>query len=339
MEKLNIFDQRLVDHGHNPLHALDIATIQVNIGLTCNLKCVHCHVSSGPTRKEQMSWETMECVLNAARKVGARLVDITGGAPEMNPHFRRFVDALRDEAFDVQVRTNLTILLEPGYEDLIPFTAARKVKLVASMPCYLEQNVDAQRGSGVYEGSIRAIQLLNRHGYGIVDELALDLIYNPLGPVLPPDQERLEEDYRRELERRFGIRFTRLHVLTNMPIGRFRAVLRQQKKDVEYQSLLERAFNPRTLDGLMCRHQISVDWNGALYDCDFNLAVRLPVNHGAPTHIRDFDPEHLARRRIATAPYCFGCTAGCGSSCRGALTNGDGVRRGAQPGAGRRRIR
>jgi radical SAM/Cys-rich protein len=264
----------------------------------------------------------MELVLNAARKVRARLVDITGGAPEMNPHFRRFVAALSDEDIDVQVRTNLTILLEPGYEDLIPYMAARKVRLVASLPCYLEQNVDAQRGQGVYEGSIRAIQQLNSHGYGLVDELPLDLIYNPLGPVLPPDQERLEEDYRRELDRRFGIRFTRLHTLTNMPIGRYRAVLRQQKKDAEYQWLLERAFNPRTLEGLMCRHQISVDWNGAMYDCDFNLAVRLPVNHGAPTHIRDFDPDKLAQRRISTAGHCFGCTAGCGSSCGGALVKG-----------------
>jgi radical SAM/Cys-rich protein len=322
VEQLNVFDQRVAGQENRPLHALDITTIQVNIGLTCNLKCVHCHVSSGPTRKEQMTWETMELILNAARKVRARLVDITGGAPEMNPHFRRFVGALRDENIDVQVRTNLTILLEPGYEDLIPFMAARKVRLVASLPCYLEQNVDAQRGQGVYEGSIRAIQQLNSHGYGIVDELPLDLIYNPLGPVLPPDQERLEEDYRRELDRRFGIRFTRLHALTNMPIGRYRAVLRQQKKDGEYQWLLERAFNPRTLEGLMCRHQISVDWNGAMYDCDFNLAVRLPVNHGAPTRIRDFDPDKLARRRISTAGHCFGCTAGCGSSCGGVLVKG-----------------
>jgi radical SAM/Cys-rich protein len=323
LEQVNVFDQRVTDHEGRPLQALDITTIQVNIGLTCNLKCVHCHVSSGPTRKEQMTWETMELVLEAARKTRAQLVDITGGAPEMNPHFRRFVEALTTEGFGVQVRTNLTILLEPGYEELIPFMAERRVRLVASLPCYLEQNVDAQRGQGVYEGSVQAIRLLNRQGYGIAEELPLDLIYNPLGPVLPPNQESLEEDYRRELDRRFGIHFTRLHVLTNMPIGRFRAVLRQQKKDSEYQSLLESAFNPQTLQGLMCRHQISVDWNGALYDCDFNLAVRLPVNHGAPTHIRDFDPQKLARRKIETASYCFGCTAGCGSSCRGALVKGE----------------
>jgi len=316
---LNVFDQQVVHHENRPLEALDLTTIQVNIGLTCNLKCVHCHVSSGPTRKEQMSWETMELVLEAARKIHARLVDITGGAPEMNPHFRRFVAALRDEDFPVQVRTNLTILLEPGYEDLIPFMAERKVNLVASLPCYLEQNVDAQRGEGVYNGSIRAIQVLNRHGYGLTDDLPLNLVYNPLGPVLPPDQRQLEEDYRRELFDRFGIRFTRLHVLANMLIGRFRVILRQQKKDREYELLLERTFNARTLEGLMCRHQISVDWTGALFDCDFNLATRLPVDHGAPNHIRDFDPEKLVRRRIATAPYCFVCTAGCGSFCGGAL--------------------
>lgn len=317
--RLNLFDKQVLNHENGPLEALDLTTIQVNIGLTCNLKCVHCHVSSGPTRKEQMAWETMELVLDAARKVGAQLVDITGGAPEMNPHFRQFVAALRDENFPVQVRTNLTILLEPGYEDLIPFMAERKVKLVASLPCYLEENVDGQRGEGVYVGSIRAILALNSHGYGVDESLPLNLVYNPLGPALPPGQRQLEDDYRRELLTRFGIHFTRLHVLANMPIGRFRVVLRQQNKDREYQSLLERTFNPQTLEGLMCRHQISVDWTGALYDCDFHLATRLPVDHGAPTHIRDFDPEKLIRRRIATASYCFGCTAGCGSSCGGAL--------------------
>ncbi|RPJ63848.1 MAG: radical SAM protein, partial [Acidobacteria bacterium] len=177
-DRLNVFDQQVANHEGRPLHGVDLSIIQVNIGLTCNLKCVHCHVSSGPTRKEQMSWETMELVLNAARKVRARLVDITGGAPEMNPHFRQFVGTLRDERFETQVRTNLTILLEPGYEDLIPFMAERKVRLVASLPCYLEQNVDSQRGEGVYEGSIRAIQLLNSHGYGLLEDLPLDLVYN-----------------------------------------------------------------------------------------------------------------------------------------------------------------
>jgi radical SAM/Cys-rich protein len=270
-----------------------------------------------------MAWETMEFVLDAARKVRAQLVDITGGAPEMNPHFRQFVAALRDEDFPVQVRTNLTILLEPGYDDLISFMAAREVKLVASLPCYLEENVDAQRGHGVYDASIRAIRALNSHGYGVNEKLPLNLVYNPIGPVLPPAQRQLEEDYRRELFARFGIHFTRLHVLTNMPIGRFRVVLRQQKKDREYQSLLERTFNPQTLEGLMCRHQISVDWTGSLYDCDFHLAMRLPLDRQAPMHIRDFNLEKLIRRRIATASYCFGCTAGCGSSCGGALVKAD----------------
>ncbi|MFB3904055.1 MAG: arsenosugar biosynthesis radical SAM (seleno)protein ArsS [Acidobacteriota bacterium] len=321
-DRLNLFDEQVVNHENRPLEALDLTTIQVNIGLTCNLKCVHCHVSSSPARKEQMTWETMELVLDAARKVRPQLVDITGGAPEMNPHFRQFVAALRDENFPVQVRTNLTILLEPGFEDLIPFMARLKVKLVASLPCYLERNVDAQRGEGVYNSSIRAIQVLNSHGYGVTESLPLNLVYNPLGPVLPPAERQLEEDYRRELLSRFGIHFTRLHVLANMPIGRFRVMLRREKRDREYQSLLQNTFNPQTLQGLMCRHQISVDWTGALYDCDFNLATRLPVDHGAPAHIRDFDPERLIRRRIATASYCFGCTAGCGSSCGGALVKG-----------------
>ncbi|MBI1390624.1 MAG: radical SAM/Cys-rich domain protein [bacterium] len=315
----NSFDEYVEENLSQPLSALDIDTIQVNIGLLCNMTCAHCHVAAGPRRREQMSWETMEAVIEAARRVNCESIDITGGAPEMNPQFRRFIEALSARGFSVQVRTNLTILLEPGYEDMARFMADHHVKLVASLPCYLGENVDAQRGMGTYDRSIKALQNLNDLGYGCTDALPLDLIYNPLGPVLPPSQEQLEEDYRRELNRRFGIQFTRLHVITNMPIGRFWADLRQKKSDQEYLTLLQQNFNSRTLPGLMCRHQISVDWNGTIHDCDFNLALRMPVNHGTPDNIHDFDPEAVLRRRIATGGHCFGCTAGCGSSCGGAL--------------------
>ncbi len=316
---MNPFDEQVREATGEDLTCLDIDTIQVNIGLRCNLTCRHCHVASGPKRKEEMGWETMGAILDVARRVGAELVDITGGAPEMNPHFRRFVGALSEAGLKVQVRTNLTILLEPGFEDLAEFMRDHGVWLVASLPCYLEDNVDRQRGRGVHAGSIEALRELNRLGYGAREELPLTLVYNPIGPALPPSQTDLELDYRRELDRRFGIRFTRLIAITNMPIGRFWADLRVEKRERDYMDLLRYSFNPGTLGGLMCRHQISVDWDGRLYDCDFNLALKLSVDHGAPDNIRRFDQSTLARRRIVTGDHCFGCTAGRGSSCDGVL--------------------
>jgi radical SAM/Cys-rich protein len=313
------FEESVSQTEGGPLHAISIETIQVNLGLLCNQTCRHCHVSAGPRRKEQMTRETLEAVLRAALRANCRFVDITGGAPEMNPYFRRFIDALAEVEIQAQVHTNLTILVEPGYEDMAQFMAQRKVWLVASLPCYQQENVDSQRGESVFERSIAALRLLNSLGYAVREDLPLDLVYNPLGPVLPPSQAKLEADYRRELGRRFGIRFSRLRTIANMPIGRFWADLRRQNADEAYQALLRDNFNPGTLPGLMCRRQISVRWDGTIHDCDFNLALNLPVNHGAPTHIRDFDPMILARRRIATGSHCFGCTAGCGSSCGGAL--------------------
>lgn len=318
-EQSEIFSDWIAQAEAQPLHAVDIDTIQVNLGLRCNMQCRHCHLAAGPKRREQMSWETMEAILKTARKCGCRMIDLTGGAPEMHPHFRRFVQTLREENFQVQVRTNLTILLEPGFEDVAPFMAERRVSLVASLPCYLEENVDLQRGPGSYHRSIEALRMLNGLGYGIREDLPLDLIFNPIGPALPPSQAELEATYRRELKVRFGIHFSHLHTITNMPIGRFWTKLRSQKRDKAYLALLRENFNPQTLSGLMCRHQISVDWNGTIHDCDFNLALKLAVNHGAPSHIREFDIEALKRRRIVTGLHCFGCTAGCGSSCAGAL--------------------
>jgi radical SAM/Cys-rich protein len=317
------FDACVAQHEGGTLDGIDLDTIQLNIGLTCNLACRHCHVSSGPKRTEQMNWKTGEAVLRVARLAGARLIDITGGAPEMNPHFRRFVAAARAQGHAIQVRTNLTIFFEDGYEDLPQFFREHRVALVASLPCYTAANVDRQRGDGVFDGSVRALQLLNAEGYGLRDDLPLHLVYNPLGPSLPPPQAQLEQDYRRELDRLFGIRFTDLFAIANMPIGRFLGDLRTQGKETAYMDRLRGAFNPGTLVGLMCRHQLNVDWNGALFDCDFNLALKMGVADGLPRNVRELDTpeavEAFRRRRIVTAPHCFGCTAGSGSSCGGAL--------------------
>lgn len=315
---LNEFDRKIVECSGRPLHSERISIVQVNVGLVCNQQCVHCHVAASPKRKEQMSWETMEQILRVARQIECSLLDITGGAPELNPNFKRFVREARDSSIPVQVRTNLTVLLEPGFEDAAQFVADNEVQLVASLPCYLEENVDRQRGEGVYKGSIEVIKRLNALGYGRDRELTLSLVYNPVGPHLPPDQEALERDYRKELRERHGIEFTKLITITNMPIGRFAGDLRRQNKAEAYERLLRDAFNPNTVDGLMCRHQINTDWDGNMYDCDFNLALKLKVNHGMPTNIRDFDPK-LHERRIETGAHCFGCTAGRGSSCGGVL--------------------
>ena len=318
VDVMNDFDRCVQDATGGPLEAERIRMIQVNIGLTCNLACVHCHVASSPRRKEQMNRETMEHILRVAAEIDAELIDITGGAPEMNPHFKEFITRVREMDIPVQVRTNLTILLEPGYEDMAQFMAAHGVTLVASLPCYLEENVDRQRGEGVYRNSVEVIRRLNALGYGIDGGLPLDLVYNPIGAVLPPGQSSLEQDYKRELRERFGIEFSRLITITNMPIGRFMSQLKKEKRAGEYRRLLQDSFNPTTIEPLMCRHQIDVDWNGTVYDCDFNLALKLPVNHGMPANIRDFDPV-LHGRRVVTGDHCFGCTAGCGSSCGGAL--------------------
>jgi radical SAM/Cys-rich protein len=259
-------------------------------------------------------------VIDAARRSGARTIDITGGEPAMNPEFRRFVAAVRSEGFEVIVRTDLTIMLEDGYRDLPGFLADQRVHLIASLPCYLPDNVNRQRGLRVYERSVEVIHTLNGVGFGIADELPLDLVYNPLGPSLPPDQAGLENEYRRELRARFGIEFTRLITITNMPIGRFRHDLERDGRATEYETLLGEHFNPATVDSLMCRRQVHVSWDGSLHDCDFNYALGLRTNSGSPTHIRDFDVRQLQNRRIQTDSHCFGCTAGRGSSCGGALS-------------------
>jgi radical SAM/Cys-rich protein len=316
---MNAFEKQLAGAGREGLHACDIETIQVNMGLKCNQACVHCHVSASPERSETMPWAVMERILDVAKTAKPKLVDLTGGSPELNSHFRRFVESLRRGGHPVQVRTNLTALLEPGLETLPQFLRENDVQLVGSMPCYLEENVCAQRGEGVYMKSITAIRLLNGLGYGAGSGPPLSLVYNPAGPLLPAGQVDLESDYRRELGNRFGIVFTNLLTIANMPIGRFGNTLKKTGQLDEYMTLLRNSFNPGTVEGLMCRHQLSVGWDGTLYDCDFNLALGLAVDHGAPDHIESFALEELAERRVVTGDHCFGCTAGQGSSCGGAL--------------------
>lgn len=319
-EKFTEFDYRAGYEGTPGLHGSGrITTVQVNIGLKCNLVCRHCHVNSSPRREERMDWETMEAVLGLARTLSADVVDITGGAPEMHPEFKPFVLAARSQGHEVIVRTNLTILLEDGYEDVAEFLRDHRIHIIASLPCYLEENVDKQRGEGVYTDSIEALRQLNALGYGIDPDLQLDLIYNPGGPVLPPGQAGLEDDYRRELADRFGITFTRLYTITNVPIGRFRGDLRRGNRLDEYLNLLREAFNAHTVGSLMCRHQISIGWDGTLYDCDFNLALRCPAGFEQTQNVREVHPHELLARRIVTGDHCYACTAGAGSSCGGAL--------------------
>jgi len=316
---MNEFDRKVREATGDDLHSTGVTTIQANVGLVCNQQCVHCHVAASPLRKETMSWETMTFILRAAATIECKSVEITGGAPELNPHFRRFVEALRGAGIPVLVRTNLTVLDMPGMESMPEFFGDHEVRLVASLPCYLEENVDRQRGPGAHAGSIRALRRLNAVGFGRESRFPLVLVYNPLGPQLPPNQSGLEEDYRRELKNRYDVDFTSLITITNMPIGRFAGVLKKENQFNAYARLLRDSFNPATIEGLMCRYQINVDWEGTIYDCDFNLALKLPVDHGAPTRVRDFAPSIHSRRRVVTAGHCFGCTAGCGSSCKGAL--------------------
>lgn len=313
------FDEYVQDSIGKPLDARTLNKIQVNITLKCNIECKHCHVASSPRRTESMEKETMQQILDLSEDVQPEQVDLTGGAPEIHPHFRWFVRQIRERNFDVQVRTNLVILLEDGYEDMPEFFRDQGVQLIASLPCYEEDNVDEQRGDGTYDGSIEALQRLNEVGYGVDPALPLDLVYNPVEAHLPPDQHELEQKYKRELDERFGIQFHNLLTITNMPIGMFQHQLKQNDQLEEYQELLRENFNPDTLEGLMCRNQINIRYDGRLYDCDFNLAEDLPVSNGEPMNVRDVSVEDLLNREIETARHCFGCTAGSGSSCGGAI--------------------
>lgn len=319
------FDAALSAHGLGPLTRSTITTLQVNVGKVCNQACHHCHVDAGPKRTEKMTRETAEQVarvLDASPSID--LVDITGGAPELNPSFRFLVEQARRRRRRVIDRCNLTILLEQGQEDLAQFLAEHQVHIVASLPCYGAKNVDEQRGKGTFDKSIEALRLLNARGYGRADSgLLLDLVYNPVGAFLPPAQAPLEARYKEELGNGFGIVFDRLLTITNMPISRFAHTLARDGKHEAYMALLVNHFNPATVEGLMCRSLVSVGWDGALYDCDFNQMLEIPLGAGralGTRSIRDVaDVAALERHRIATASHCFGCTAGAGSSCSGAL--------------------
>jgi radical SAM/Cys-rich protein len=298
--------------------------LQVNVGKLCNLTCVHCHVNAGPKRREIMTHETVDRIIDWLAKTAIPTVDLTGGAPEMIPDFRYFIKQVRSLQPHRHIidRCNLTILLEPGYADLAQFLATNRVEIIASMPCYSAENVNAQRGEGVFEGSIAALQLLNSLGYGTDPELPLHLVYNPIDAFLPPLQTELEADYKRELKKHFGIVFNNLYTLTNLPIGRFASYLRHSNKLEEYMQLLIDAFNPATIDGLMCRNTISVGWRAEVYDCDFNQQLGMQWSgNGARERLFlwDIDPGKIENRRIMTGDHCFGCTAGAGSSCGGAI--------------------
>ena len=299
-----------------------VETLQVNVGYRCNQTCLHCHVNAGPTRTEEMDRRTMLDVLDFLKSSGVKTLDVTGGAPELNPHFRFLVTSARDLGVHVIDRCNLTILEQSSHEDLAQFLTDHEVEIVASLPCYLEKNVDAQRGNGVFEASIRSLRLLNRLGYGQPrSSLTLNLVYNPQGPVLPPAQAQLEDDYRQHLGDEFGIVFNQLYVLTNMPIQRFGSTLISKGQFEPYMDLLKNAYQAKNLESVMCRSVLSVDWRGYVYDCDFNQMLGLPLNrkNRPRTHIEQLIGDDLTGNSIVVKDHCYGCTAGQGSSCGGAL--------------------
>lgn len=304
-----------------------LETVQVNLGYLCNQSCLHCHVGAGPLRKELMDRPTIEQVISYLRDSKAGTLDLTGGAPEMNPHFRYLVGAARELGVRVIDRCNLTILEQPGYEDMAQFLAGHQVEITASLPCYLEDNVDQQRGDGVFQASMRVLQRLNQLGYGQADTgLALNLVYNPLGPYLPPPQATLEQDYKQQLFERYGIVFNHLFTLANMPIQRFGSMLISKGQFHEYMNLLQDAHQDANLATVMCRSLISVDWQGYVYDCDFNQMLNLPLHvtharHAAKPrlHLSDLLGLDMEGQPIVVKNHCYGCTAGQGSSCGGAL--------------------
>ncbi len=319
------FDAALARQGWPELRRTAVSTLQINVGKLCNQACHHCHVEAGPKRTEIMQQRVAERVLELlAASPSVQLVDITGGAPELCPHFRLLASESRRLGRPVIDRCNLTVLFEPGQEDLAEFLAANEIEITASLPCYGAENVDKQRGRGVFDKSIAALQKLNALGYAQPgSRLRLNLVYNPVGAYLPPPEEKLEADYKRVLRERFGIEFNRLFTITNMPIKRFASFLAQSGQYESYMGLLVNHFNAATVAGLMCRSLVSVGWEGTLYDCDFNQMLEMEAGAAAERGLRSLWDittfGELAERRISTGSHCFGCTAGAGSSCGGSL--------------------
>lgn len=306
--------------GVAELRAVAIDTLQVNVGKLCNQACKHCHVDASPTRTEIMSREVVDACLGTLRRFGIPTLDITGGAPELIPDFRHFVRGARQIGVKVTVRHNLTVMFEPGQEDLPDFFVENDVEIVSSLPYFIAEKTDRQRGTGVFDKSIEALKRLNAVGYGKKNGLKIDLVYNPVGAFLPPDQASIEADFKRELMERHGVVFNNLFTITNMPIARFLDWLRRSGNFDTYMAKLVNAFNPATVSGLMCRNLISVDWTGRLFDCDFNQMLEMSLSTELPQTIFDFDISKLDKRRIGIADHCFGCTAGSGSSCGGAVS-------------------
>ncbi len=323
----NTFDL-LVNTDFPAIKRAQLETLQVNLGYLCNQQCLHCHVDASPRRKEIMTAETVADVVNFLKQKNIKTLDLTGGAPEMNPEFCSLVKQAVAMGVHVIDRCNLTILLEPDFEEIAAFLAENKVEVVASLPCYLKENVDAQRGKGVFSDSIKGLQLLNQYGYGKQQALQLNLVYNPQGINLPPSQNELEPTYKKELQQRFSICFNNLYTITNMPIKRFGSTLLSKGLFDEYMQLLKTAYSKENLSGVMCRSTLSVDWLGYVYDCDFNQMLGLPAGLNADmavdmlpkkTHINELLQRDLKGQSIAIMDHCYGCTAGFGSSCGGAL--------------------
>ncbi len=296
----------------------DLNILQVNLGYKCNQRCLHCHVNAGPNRKEMMDLKTINEVIKFSLDNNIRIIDLTGGAPEMNKHFKYIVQTCKENNIHIIDRCNLTIIESEGMTDLPKFLAKHKIEIIASLPCYIEENVNSQRGEGVFKQSIEALKKLNSLGYGKDEELILNLVYNPQGPELPPEQSKLEVDYKNFLSQKYKVFFNKLYTITNMPISRFGSTLVSKKIFHDYMSLLKNSFSSLALKQVMCRELISIDYNGYVYDCDFNQMLDMPLS-GKRTHISEVNMKSLKGKKIATADHCYGCTAGTGSSCSGSL--------------------
>ncbi len=321
-DSISPFETTLARHQQENLHAEGIEIFQINVGRLCNQVCAHCHVDAGPDRSEIMTKETMEVCLRALAGTSIPKVDITGGAPEMNPNFRWLVEEIRALGRHVMDRCNLTVIFVKGKEDLPDFLARHKVEVIASLPYFQERETDRQRGPGVFGRSIEALQRFNKLGYGIPGSgLILNLVHNPVGAFLPASQKAVEQEFKRNLQNRYGVQFNNLYCITNMPISRFLEFLMNSGNYQRYMEKLVQAFNPAAVNGLMCKNTISIGSDGRLFDCDFNQMLDMEVGYSSPRHIQDFEMSKLSHRRIVTNRHCYGCTAGAGSSCGGAISN------------------